>query len=448
MSNPLGGAVPSRRRRTIQELMRESTLLGTECARSAALDDNIRIIKERMTLAFKQSGAVGCVILFPKDRKSPFLFCHSRLRDAFGEDQMRKLSACVDEALLKERKVRSSNDFKTSSLRFKVKQVVCAVWMQFIKYKEKLPDYKDMGGKWPQTVDWSPEGVPYQSPSKMKSTDATAEGAWIDVLLQTIVQHVPKDELKTILETGRLPLWVTHEEIVACCQIVEVLAPQCAPPLKEPKLTTASENTQHDESVRDAILKYWASNSVEVMTSVVDGVEIHLGKLKNVVEDLGGGDEVTTKKRWGQVADQFGIKKSCKNRGYRLKNIWVGEVEPAVDGASASMRSTELGPFEVEEQQEGQQDSRMSQENIHFQGPGIHQENVHFQGPGIHQENIHFQGPGIHQENIHFQGPGIQHNNVDQSAVDRWSQANQGWGVPSTIWLPARVPRQQDPPET
>ncbi|GMH37453.1 hypothetical protein BSKO_05326 [Bryopsis sp. KO-2023] len=83
------------------------------------------------------------------------------------------------------------------------------------------------------TVDWSPEGVPYQSPSKMKSTDATAEGAWIDVLLQTIVQHVPKDELKTILETGR----------------------------------------------------------VEVMTSVVDGVEIHLGKLKNVVEDLGGGDE-------------------------------------------------------------------------------------------------------------------------------------------------------------
>eukprot|EP00850_Spirogloea_muscicola_P017542 SM000152S01530 [mRNA] locus=s152:74721:77179:+ [translate_table: standard] len=84
----------------------------------------------------------------------------------------------------------------------------------------------------------------------------------------------------------------------------------------------------------------FAARSAELRTPKFYGVEVDLFKLWNVVSDLGGWEQVTQKKLWRVVGDNFDPPKSCTTvswsfRGFYEKSLLNYERETAASTAAA-----------------------------------------------------------------------------------------------------------------
>ncbi|GMH34224.1 hypothetical protein BSKO_02756 [Bryopsis sp. KO-2023] len=377
-------------RRPIAQIVHDAKLLEKPESRVSAMERHMVIIRTRMQLCFKECGAIGALVMFPHDNPNPQLFVHSFLREFFSGATLSSIKEVIDAAFAKERTFQTKwKSFKESPLSFLTKKTICSSWMATLKRRYNLPDYKTTRD-WP--VNWGPENVPYTSPSHMRASDKTEKGLWVDLLLERIVRNFPKKELNDALAISKT---LKVEDILIVRSLLDQYSPDDLPKLKRSRLNTHHKVVEHrDQQAKDEIEGYWEAQGIALTSTILNGDVVHLGQLANCVRDLGGGGEVTEKKKWGSVASSLGISKDFKNRGNRLRKLWELEVAPAEnpveasqqENAQAGVNHPTLNSFPVEA---SQQENAQAGVNYHtlnsFPVEVFQQENAQ---PGVNHPSL------------------------------------------------------------
>lgn len=302
-------------RRSIKDLLSEKKqVCGPR--RKRLIEASLKIIHERMEFLIKMCQAPALFMLFdaPDSNLFPRIYGEEKLTSWFKEDRLKSIQE-VFKTNVEELNKSGDNDF--NKLSFSKQKQVLLLWIR--KGRQHFGGKKYTEGNWPkEMINWIPKNIPYSPISKWTKENRIDNETWVHAVLIAFAKNVGHDLLRAWLydrHGGSLKL-VDKEYVIS---VVSNFAKTNTIEREE----IMSSLMEVDETSLKYITDFWLHRNVTITQSTIGEKPIHLGFLWNKVKFLGGFDEVNKRKKWVEIAEMFGISKNYKNRGNKLKSIWM-----------------------------------------------------------------------------------------------------------------------------